>query len=67
MKTFLYFIIFGSAGIYSRDIYTSINWDPRNPMWVFGFLCSCETVSKGFLRTDIRNKFECKGMHKEAV
>jgi len=37
MKTLWCFIIFGSASVYSRDIYTSINWDPRNPMWVFGF------------------------------
>ena len=32
MKTLWYFIIFGLASVYSRDIYTSINWDPRNPM-----------------------------------
>ena len=37
MKTFGYFIIFGLASVYGRDVYTSINWDPRNPLWVFGF------------------------------
>ncbi|XP_044164746.1 uncharacterized protein LOC114965606 isoform X1 [Acropora millepora] len=33
MKTLWCFIIFGSAIVYSRDIYTSINWDPRNPIF----------------------------------
>ncbi|XP_067028756.1 uncharacterized protein [Acropora muricata] len=33
MKILWYFIIFGSANVYSRDIYTSINWDPRNPIF----------------------------------
>ncbi|XP_015780708.1 PREDICTED: uncharacterized protein LOC107358622 isoform X5 [Acropora digitifera] len=33
MKTLWYFIIFGLASVYSRDIYTSINWDPRNPIF----------------------------------
>ncbi|XP_067026868.1 uncharacterized protein [Acropora muricata] len=33
MKTLFYFIIFGLASVYSRDIYPSINWDPRNPIF----------------------------------
>ena len=50
METLWYFIIFGSASVYSRDIYNSINWDPRNPMWVFWFLCRCVRFWKGYLR-----------------
>ncbi|XP_044164738.1 uncharacterized protein LOC114965605 isoform X1 [Acropora millepora] len=33
MKTLWYLIIFGLASVYSRDIYSSINWDPRNPIF----------------------------------
>ncbi|XP_067026862.1 uncharacterized protein [Acropora muricata] len=33
MKTLWYFIVFGLASVCSRDIYTSINWDPRNPIF----------------------------------
>ena len=47
MKTIWYFIIFGSASVYSRDIYTSINWDPRNPMWVFGFCVDAYDFRRG--------------------
>ena len=31
-RTLSHFIIFGLASVHNRDIYTSINWDPRNPM-----------------------------------
>ena len=48
MKTLWCFILFGSASIYSRDIYTSINWDPRNPMWVFGFCVVAYGFRRGF-------------------
>ncbi|XP_067052185.1 ephrin-B3-like [Acropora muricata] len=33
MNTFGVLIIFGLASVYGRDVYTSINWDPRNPIF----------------------------------
>ncbi|XP_015780707.1 PREDICTED: uncharacterized protein LOC107358622 isoform X4 [Acropora digitifera] len=33
IMTTLWYFTFGSASVYSRDIYTSINWDPRNPIF----------------------------------
>ena len=48
MKTFGYIIIFSLTSVYSRDVYTSINWDPRNPMWVFGFRVVAYDFRRGF-------------------
>ena len=65
MKTLWYLIIFGSASVYSRDIYPSINWDPRNPMWVFGFWVVAYDFRRGF--SNLKLNDYCQYKHKEKV
>ena len=47
MKTLWYLIIFGSASVYSRDIYPSINWDPRKYL----VSASLSTIFEGVSQT----------------